>query len=236
MTQKHFIDVENGEEIAAVHHETDSNKWVFFCHGFGSNKEGSYEKRAEKMVEAGWNTVRFDFRGNGESDGDFIDQSLSSRIKDLEAAIEYFESETYVLFGSSFGGKVVFHAATDLELEAVIGKAPVTYNTIMDKFRASVDNKGKFEYIPDKPIDQRFFDDFDKYSFDDVADSLDIPVAIFHGGDDTTVHPEHSFKASKALDTNIMLQKLKGEKHSFSENAENFMINQMIAWLRNNGF
>lgn len=236
MTDKQFIEVENGEDVAAVHHETGSDKWVFFCHGFGSNKEGSYENRAEEMVEEGWNAVRFDFRGNGESDGDFIDQSLSSKIADLQALVEHFGSKKYVLFGSSFGGKVVFHAGLDLDPEAVIGRAPVTYRTIMDKYRAVVEKKGEFTHHPGATIDKRFYEDFQQYSFDNVEDNLDVPVAIFHGADDTTVHPEHSFKAAESLDTDVMIQKLEGEKHSFSESAESYMTNQMISWLHNNGF
>lgn len=231
MTQKHFIEVENGEKVAAVHHEADSDRWVFFCHGFGSNKEGSYEKRCGRIVEEGWNAVRFDFRGNGESDGEFIDQSLSSRIADLKAVVEHFEPEKYVLFGSSFGGKVVFHGSIELKPVAVIGKAPVTYNTIMDKFRAAVENKGEFEYIPDKPIDKRFFDDFDQYSFEQVVENLDIPVAIFHGASDTTVHFKHSLNAAGSLETDVTLQKLKNEKHSFSESAENKLLDSMSDWL-----
>ncbi len=236
MTEKHFIEVENDEEVAAVHHEADSDKWIFYCHGFGSDKEGSYVERCERAVEEGFNAVRFDFRGNGESDGDFVEQSLSSKIDDLEAVIEYFDPEEYVLFGSSFGGKVVFHAATELEPGAVIAKAPVTYNEIMGKFRSVVENKGEYEYIDGKPIDQRFFEDFDTYNFQEVVDELDVPVAIFHGSADTTVHPEHSLKAVEALNTNVMLHKLEGEKHSFSGGAEQKMRNSMISWLRNNGF
>jgi len=236
MTEKQFIEVGDDEEVAAVHHETDSDRWIFFCHGFGSNKEGSYERRCEKAVENGYNAVRFDFRGNGESDGEFIDQSLTTKIEDLEAVVKHFGPEKYVFFGSSFGGKVVFHAATELEPEAVVGKAPVTYNEIMDKFRDAVENKGEFEYIDGKPIDTSFFDEFDSYSFGEVAEELDVPVAIFHGGDDTTVHTEHSFEAAQELDVDVVVQKLEGEKHSFSESAEKFMMDEMIAWLRNNGF
>lgn len=231
MTDKHFIEVENGEDVAAVHHQTDSDKWVFFCHGFGSNKEGSYENRAEKMVEEDWNAVRFDFRGNGESDGEFIDQSLSSKIADLEAVIKYFKPEKYILFGSSFGGKVVFHAATELQPKAVIGRAPVTYNTIMDKYKAVVENKGEFTHHPGATIDKRFYEDFQQYSFDDLEDRLDIPVAIFHGADDTTVHPEHSFDAAESLETDVMIQKLEGENHSFSEEAEQKMLRSITNWL-----
>jgi len=236
MPEKHFIEVESGEKVSAIHHGSDTDRWIFFCHGFGSNKQGSYEGRCERAVDEGFNAVRFDFRSNGESDGDFIEQTLSSRIEDLKATVEYFDPEEYVLFGSSFGGKVVFHAAKDLEPEAVIGKAPVTYNEIMEKFRAVVENKGRFEYIDGKPIDNRFVEDLDSYSFEDVVENFDIPVAIFHGGADTTVHHEHSFRAADELETDVMLQKFEDEKHKFSDEAEEKMRDRMITWLCKNGF
>lgn len=231
MTQKHFIEVENSEKVAAVHHEASSDRWIFFCHGFGSNKEGSYEGRCEYAQEQGWNAVRFDFRGNGESDGDFIEQDLTSRIEDLKAMVEHFSPGEYALFGSSFGGKVVFHAAMELTPLALIGKAPVTYSEIMEKFKAVVEEKGRFEYIDGKPIDERFIEDLESYSFEDVTDNLDIPVAIFHGSADTTVHPEHSFRAAQELETEVMLQKFRGEKHKFSEEAEEKMRRHMFQWL-----
>ncbi len=230
MPEKHSVEV-SGERVAAVHHEAESEKFIFFCHGFGSDKEGSYQKRCRRVSEEGWNAVRFDFRGNGNSSGDFIEQTLSSKIEDLKAVVDHFQPRRYVFFGSSFGGKVAFHASLDMEPEAVIGRAPVTYNEIMEKFRAAVEKKGEFTHHPGATVDHRFFDDFDRYNFCDVADKLDVPVAIFHGADDTTVHPEHSFTAAEELQTDIMLQKLKGEKHSFSEEAEKRMREQMLDWL-----
>lgn len=231
MTSKYFLEVESGEELSAVHHETDSDEWIFFCHGYGSDKEGSYEERAKRAVEEGYNAVRFDFRGNGESDGDFIDQSLSSRIRDLEACIEFFEPEEIFLFGMSFGGKVVFHAAENLNIEALVLKSPVTYNSIMDKFRGVVEEKGTYTHFGDKTIDKRFFEDFDTYSFDDVAQGLECPVAIFHGGADTTVHFENSAEAVNAFKTDALLYKLEGEEHSMSERGEEKLKDMMFAWL-----
>ncbi|WP_414836821.1 alpha/beta hydrolase family protein [Candidatus Nanohalococcus occultus] len=230
-SSKHFIEVENNEEVAAVHHEDDSDKWIFFCHGFGSNKEGSYEKRCEYFQERGYNTVRFDFRGNGESDGDFIEQTLSSRINDLKAVIDHFEPGTFVLFGSSFGGKVVFHAAEDLEPEVVIGRAPVTYNKIMEKYRAVVEEKGEFTHHGEKTIDRRFYEDFDSYQFDSVVENLEAETVIFHGGADTTVHPENSFEAAQALNSDVSLHKFEGERHSFSDKAEARMLELMAVHL-----
>jgi len=55
-----------------------------------ATRKEAEKKRAERIVEEGWNAVRFDFRGNGESDGEFIENGLSSKIMDLETVIEHF--------------------------------------------------------------------------------------------------------------------------------------------------
>ena len=229
MTEKDFTEA-NGQKVSFLHRKADSDEYLFICHGFGGNKERQSEY-LEPAVENGFNAVALDFRGNGDSDGDFIDQDLSSRIEDLKAVVEYFDPEEAYLFGTSFGGKVVFHAATELEPEAVIGKASVTYNEIMSKFREVVEEKGRFEYIDGKPIDGSFFSDLDSYSFREAAKELECQVAIFHGSDDTTVHPENSFDAAQEIDTDVMVQKFKGEEHSFSEEGKEKLMRRMFSWL-----
>jgi len=233
MTEKHFIEVENGEEVAAVHHEASSDNWIFLCHGFSGNKDRGNKERAEAYNEVGWNTVRLDFRGNGESDGEFIEQDLSSRIKDLETVINHFRPEKCVLFGTSFGAKVVFHAAVENDIDAVVAKMPVTYNETMSKFEAVIEEKGRFEYIDGKPIDERFMEDLKTYSFSDVEDHLDVPVFISHGAADQTVHIEHSINAVTNLDVDVELQKLKGVKHSYTAQGKRKMNKSVKAWLRN---
>lgn len=229
--RKHFIEVEKNEEIAAVHHEASSSKWIFFCHGFGSNKEGTYEERAERAVKEGYNGVRFDFRGNGESDGEFIDQDLSSRIKDLNAAIQYFGPEKVILYGMSFGGKVVIHATEDLDVEALILKSPVTYNSIMDKFRSVVEEKGSYTHFDEKTVDNKFFEDFDNYSLSEASESIDCPVSLFHGESDSTVHFENSLEAFREFSGESCLFRFQGEKHSLTDKAELRMRNLMFSWL-----
>jgi pimeloyl-ACP methyl ester carboxylesterase len=229
---KHFIDVDHGEEVSAVHHETDSDRWILFCHGYGSGKDGSYVRRCERAAEEGFNAVRFDFRGNGESDGDFIDQDLSSRIKDLKAVIEFFEPEEKFLYGMSFGGKVVLHALEELEVEGVFFKSPVLFDDEMEKFRSVVEEKGSYTHFADKTIDERFFEDFDNYSFQEAAEKIDVPVAVFQGGDDSTVHFERSADAVKEINSEVMLRKFEGETHFMSDEAEEKLLDEMFWWLK----
>jgi pimeloyl-ACP methyl ester carboxylesterase len=228
MIQKHFIEVENEEKIAVTHVEADSGKFLFVCHGLGGNRkrQSKYLQLSEEI-----NVVTIDFRGNGESDGEFIEQTVSSRIKDLEAAVEFFDPEEFFLFGTSLGGKIAFHAAPELGPDRVIGKSPVTYNSMMDDFRAAVEEKGEFEFIDGKPIDQRFYEDLENHSFSEVADNIDFPVMIFHGSADTTARPENSFRAAQELQTDVTFHKLEGEKHHYSEEAEKKVLEEILSFI-----
>ena len=240
METTHAIPTESGEELAAVHHEPASSTrdaWVVFCHGFVSDKSGSYEGRCRRAVEEGYHAVRFDFRGCGDSDGSFVEQTLSSKVADLEAVLRHFDAPAYVLFGSSFGAKTAFHAAvdTDRRIEAVVGRAPVTYNRTFDDRRAHVERHGEFVYDTGHAIDGRFFDDFERYPFGEVTSRLDVPVALFHGAPDDSVAVGDSFEAARAFDADVMLQVFEGEGHRFSRSAESRLRRQVFDWLAATG-
>lgn len=232
MTETYQIPVEDDDSVVAVHHTSPSDDWLFFAHGFVSDKSGSYESRCRRAVEEGYNAVRFDFRGCGEADGKFVETTLGSRIADLRAVVDHFDPSSYVLFGSSFGAKTALHAVLgDDRVEALVGRAPVTYNRTFDDARAVVEAEGVFEYDADHTIDERFFEDFDRYPFEDVAAALDVPVALFHGAADESVPLGDSIDATAAFETDVLLQTLTGEGHRFSERAEERMRQQLFDWL-----
>ncbi|MHC3437851.1 alpha/beta hydrolase family protein [Natrialbaceae archaeon A-gly3] len=236
MARTHTITID-GEDIEAVHHEADTDEWIVFCHGFLSDKTGSYEYRCERAVEEGVNGVRFDFRGSGDSDGEFREATLTSRLEDLSAVLEYFDPASVVLFGSSFGGKVALHAAggaVDLEdrLEAVLTRAPVTYNRAFENYRGVVEAEGDCRFDTGDVIDAEFFADFDTYDFENVADGIDVPVAIFHGRRDESVPLEDSLAAAGELETDVTLEAYAREGHRFSREAEDRLLERVFGFLK----
>src|SRR5579859_184384 len=62
-------------------------------------------------------TLRFDFTGLGESQGDFADTTFSGNVADLTAAAKFL-AEKYeapkILIGHSLGGTAVLEAAHDI--------------------------------------------------------------------------------------------------------------------------
>ncbi len=232
MAETHRVDVADGESVAAVYHPTPTSQWLFFCHGFLSDKTGSYEERCERAVEEGYNAVRFDFRGSGDSDGAFADHGLRSRITDLMRVVDYFDPASYAVFGSSFGAKVAFHTAIeDDRVEAIVGRAPVTYNRTFNEYRALVERDGGLRFDDARGIDERFFETLDRNPFKAVEAALDIPVALFHGREDESVPLADSLEAVESLETDVLLQTYPNESHRFSAAAETTMRRQLFDWL-----
>ncbi|SDQ97099.1 alpha/beta hydrolase family protein [Natronobacterium texcoconense] len=228
MAETHSVPVIDDESVVATRHYAPSSShdpWFVCCHGFLSDRSGSYERRCRRATAEGYDAVRFDFRGCGDADGSFADATLGSRLADLEAVLDYFDPPSVVLFGSSFGGKVAFHAAVDDDrVEAIIARAPVTYNRAFDDYRAVVDREGECRFDDGRYVDDRFFEDFDAYSFDDVVDALTVPTTIVHGREDASVPVDDSFEAARRLETDVVLRAIPDEGHRFSSTAEEKLL------------
>jgi pimeloyl-ACP methyl ester carboxylesterase len=255
MPTRHAIPVADGERVVAVHHApdgrdgspgagADGSPWLVFCHGFLSDKSGSYEGRCERAAGEGYHAVRFDFRGCGEADGDFVDQTLSAKVADLRAVLAHFDPDSAVLFGSSFGGKVAFHTAAelavdsgpgaevnDVAIEAIATRAPVTYNRTFAEARREVEREGSLTFETGQTIDGRFFEDLADHPFADAVAAVDCPVLVVHGTEDESVDIADSFEAAAALETDVLLEKVQGEGHRFSEAGERRLRTRLFDWL-----
>ncbi len=229
MQHREIITVD-GDDLVAVHHETDSDRWLVFSHGFVSDKEGSYEARANRAVAEGFNAVRFDHRGCGESARTFSEQTLSTRLADVRAVLEHFPIRSCLLFGSSFGGKVALHtAAVDDRVQAVAARAPVTYNEIFDKYRPATDDAAPAD--GQETLPQQFFDDFDDHPFDEIVTDITIPLCLFHGTADGTVPIGTTLEAIGAIPTDVTFHQFAGESHRFSREGERRLQNQLFDWV-----
>src|SRR3989442_3827489 len=85
-----------------------SDRLAVLCHGFLSNKNSRTNKTlTELLLPQGIATFRFDFFGQGESEGPFERITVSLAVSQALAAIDLMSSKGYrklALVGSSFGG------------------------------------------------------------------------------------------------------------------------------------
>ena len=95
---------------------------VIFCHGFGGRKEGALlELMADTLQAHGIASIRFDFNGHGESEGQFQDMTVPNEIEDARKVVEYVRDLRYVsdlaIVGHSQGGVVAAMTAGQLSSE-----------------------------------------------------------------------------------------------------------------------
>src|SRR5262249_949470 len=127
-----------GQKIFGVIHRplnVKKSPFVLMCHGLGGHKVGKgrlYVHLAEKLVSVGIGALRIDFRGSGDSEGDFSQMTIDSEVSDALVALNYLkndpliDSERIALFGRSFGGVVAILAAQRFsQIKSIVLWAPV---------------------------------------------------------------------------------------------------------------
>lgn len=115
-----FLDLK-GERIFVAHHRParGGSRAVVMCHPLGEEKLWSHRvfvSFARALADAGIGVLRFDFRGEGDSDRDFERANLETRVEDACFAVdkvrELDPSVTDVtLLGLRFGAAVAAAAA-----------------------------------------------------------------------------------------------------------------------------
>jgi exosortase A-associated hydrolase 2 len=103
-----------------------------FCHPFGEEKLWAHRvfvTFARALAQRGYPVLRFDFMGNGDSDGEFAESSLASAVADLSCAIDTVRRmtgcEEAALLGLRFGATVAALVADERpDVTTLIGWAP----------------------------------------------------------------------------------------------------------------
>ncbi|MCL6593181.1 MAG: alpha/beta fold hydrolase [Alicyclobacillus sp.] len=96
--------------------------WLILLHSFGATKVEShrlYVRLSRRLELRGVASVRFDFSGSGESDGEFAEMTVSGELAEAHAILDYVRSHPRVdaarvsVAGFSLGGLVAGMLAGD---------------------------------------------------------------------------------------------------------------------------
>lgn len=216
-----------GLELAGILEE--AGKWkgeeevCILCHGFRSSKDSSTLSSLSKaLVEAGISTFRFDFQGNGESQGEFAYGNYWREVEDLRAVIEYWKAQgrrVETIIGHSKGGNcVVLYASKyhdvpnivnisgrfslDAGVMTRLGGQEGLQKLEKDGFLDIKDGAGNVEYRVTKESLE------DRLSTDMNAACLAIPkechVLTIHGAKDEVVPVEDAYKFSQKISTHSL--------------------------------
>ncbi|UCF48521.1 MAG: alpha/beta fold hydrolase, partial [Myxococcales bacterium] len=110
----------DGQKLSARIHlpAVDPVAWAVFAHCFTCSKDSRAARYVSSaLAEKGIATLRFDFTGLGESEGEFGDTTFAHDVEDIVAAANALR-ESYrapaLLIGHSRGGSAVLAAAEQI--------------------------------------------------------------------------------------------------------------------------
>jgi pimeloyl-ACP methyl ester carboxylesterase len=242
----------SGRNVAGVlsSPSTEADRIAVLCHGFLSNKNSTTNKVLTAMLtERHIATFRFDFLGQGESDGPFEQITVGAAVDQTLAALKLVASKGYRrigLIGSSFGGLVSILAAAQFpELVALGLKCPVPDFPEMLQLEFGrgghdgIDEWRKTGTIPNVAggagrirLAYAFYEDCLRHSGYAAAKGITAPTLIVQGDCDEFVPLHQSQRLFDALQVPKGLHILPGADHSFTKGQDFRMMTGLLAsWM-----
>lgn len=244
------IENNHGEKLSGILHETGSKQLVIVCHGFQSSKERiPMVNLAAALEKEGISAFRFDFAGNGESEGSFQYGNYRREAEDLRAVVQHFRRENRVIsavIGHSKGGNVVLlyaskyndvHAVVNISgrfnlekgMEGRLGKdflLRLKQHGYIDVFN----RKGKFEYrVTEESLKDRLTTDIHAVC---LLIQQECRVLTVHGSMDKFVPAEDALEFAKFI-PNHKLHIIKGANHEYTSH-QGELTSVVLDFLREN--
>ena len=221
-------------------------------HGINANmtEGGMFVRLAERLAEAGFNVLRFSFRGHGGSGGTQRGATIAGELLDLQAAVEYaverFPGRLSIV-ASSFGA-----VSTSLSLPWLGDRLDrlALWNPVLDLQRTFVDPElpwGKENFSPDQQkllstqgflmLDGEFevgrvlFEEFHHYRPLDYLLASTVPALVVHGDRDSAVSYDIARQAAAARPATDF-HTVRGSDHGFdTREREDEAVAVTLEWL-----
>lgn len=215
-----------GETLSGIL-EGLGSKGVVLCHGFTGNKDEPLLKALAKgLVQAGFHVLRFDFSGNGESEGKFEDSHHEKERDDLLCAVDFLRKkgcDRIGLVGHSMGGEVVLLSSNDAKASAVA--------TLSTPLRLSAEILLKFATDwAGKSLSDEFLEVVARTNLVKAVKGIKTPFLIVHGRNDTVVEvkeAEELFRIANEPKKKIFVD---SNHNLLRERA--VVVEEVVLWMR----
>jgi uncharacterized protein len=221
---------------------------VCIFHGFTGNKMEPHFifVKLSRMLEAkGIASVRFDFSGSGESDGYFINMTISKELNEAKAILDFVKSQDFVdtnkigIVGLSMGGAVASMLAGDRrsDIQTLCLWAPAgNMGELVMRDRTdeelTIMRSIGFVDLGGLLLGIDFIDDIKNLDIFEKASHYDKNVLILHGDKDQAVPLSTSERYLEIYETRAALHIIEGGDHTFNtKNWEDEVLDYTIGYL-----
>lgn len=212
---------------------------VIVLHGFTGNRiEGhrNFVLLARTLAARGVACLRFDFRGSGESQGDFAEMTVSREVEDAQAAFEYLrrqpgiDPQRVMLLGFSMGAIVACLSLKDVNPHRLALWGPALPELWLSYLRGgllppTVTDHGGW------PLGRAFLQEMVRLKPLDAARAWGGVAHVFHGDQDLTCPPAWAVQYAQVLRCDVTV--IPGAGHTFDSLEQVDMLHrETIRFLR----
>ena len=220
---------------------------VVFFHGFTGDRMEShwiFVKCARALAEAGTASLRFDFCGSGESDGEFREMTLRGEISDARTAVNFLRRQKKIdprrigLLGISMGGAIAAVLAEEVRAAALVLWSALAHTAHLRALAATAvkpipGGAGAVEYDA-REISPQFLDDALTVEPLPALARFKGPTLVIQPENDQAVplsHAQDFYHAAGAQMKELVV--IPGADHVFSSVPwEREVIERTVAWFR----
>ncbi len=198
------------------------------------------------LTDLGVCVLRFDFSGNGQSEGRFEASTYSKQVEEMTVAVDFMKqngSDHILIGGHSMGGMVsLFTAAHNDDIRGVIAlsvsAAPLHPDRLLtDAQKNKLDGSGSVIFSSrgrDLVLTKDFFNDAAGYDVRAMMLQIKCPVLLFLGTQDTVMDPKSAKSVFKNGNPDSEVFEVDGADHMFSNSDHRRVITAYAAqWISN---
>lgn len=241
--ESHRVQTIDGYDLSTVLSRGDSGEVVLWMHGISVNKNeylGFFRDGAQRFADNGISSIRFDFRGHGDSSGNSLDFSVVGQNLDVRAVVAMAQrqcapgSRIHVV-GASFGAPPAIFAAARYPdaVRSVSLIAPVlSYRRTFlepetdwakDLFSGEalrqLDDTGRLYFDSEFCIGHSLVEEMRIIRPDIALAELEQRVLVVHGDRDAMVPYDATLQACRGLQ-HVKLVTLRGADHGFMQEGD----------------
>ena len=248
MEQSIYFYNQQGEKLAGTLHlpKKSAGCGVVFGHCFTCSRHTRIIRQiCKELAEKDVLALRFDFSGNGQSEGEFSASNYSKQINEMQTAADVIAEKgarRIGLAGHSMGAVIaVLTAAQTKTVKAICALAARLSGLNATHFfskkqleelevtgRVSFNSRGRSLQLSTK-----FFTDAKQYDLPEAVKSLQTPLMVIHGDADEIIPVQDAYLARTLNSENTELVIIPGGDHMFSAELHRTQISKLVVkWFK----